>query len=108
MEDIEKAEILRRMSKGAEDLDEDVIRRYLEAARESILNFLYPFGIPANVELPSRYDFVQIRIAIYNIHKRGAEGETKHIEVGTERDYASGDIPTDLLKEITPMCGFPE
>lgn len=108
MEDLEKTEVIRRMSVGAQGMADDVILNYLDAAKESILNYLYPFGVPKDVEFPAQYDFLQIRVVIYNIHRRGAEGQTKHIEVGTERDFASGDIPIDLLKEITPKCGFPE
>lgn len=96
------------MSKGAQMLGEKadtVIGMYLDSAERAILNRIYPFG-EAN-ELPERYQFDQIRIAIYNINKRGAEGETAHIEVGTERDFASADIPDDLLSDLVPMCGVP-
>lgn len=96
------------MSKGAQMLGEDweqIIGLYLDSAAQAILNRVFPFG---NVnELPERYQYAQIRICVYNINKRGAEGETAHIEVGTERDFASADIPDDLLSELVPMCGVP-
>lgn len=103
----EKVTIIRGMAKGAETLDDNVIESYLISAKDAILNRLYPFRNVSGMEVPSRYDSAQIRIAIYNIHKRGAEGETKHIEVGTERDFASADIPADLLSELVPLCGVP-
>lgn len=107
MTDFEKTSIVRGMAKGAETLDDEVISAYLDAAKEAILNRLYPFRNIFGMHLPTRYEAAQIRICVYSINKRGAEGETKHIEVGTERDYASADIPDDLLNEIVPMCGAP-
>lgn len=101
----EKIAAVRAMAKGAEPLDDDSVTYYLNMAEKAIMNRLYPFH---NEEgMPARYDYTQIRICVYNINKRGAEGETKHIEVGTERDFASADIPADLLKELVPMCGIP-
>lgn len=99
---------IKAMSKGAQMLTDDEVKTYLDAARQAILNRLYPFS-PAGeyLELPPRYDFLAIRVSVYFINKRGAEGQTKHIEVGTERDYAGADIPEDILKEIVPMCGVP-
>ncbi len=107
MTDDEKTGIVRNMSKGAETLDDEVIYAYLDAAKSAILNRLYPFQDVSDKVVPARYEAVQIRICVYAIHKRGAEGETKHIEVGTERDFASADIPNDLLNEVVPMCGAP-
>lgn len=104
MDITEKINIVRTMSKGAEVLDDDSITAYLEMAGQAIVNRVFPFS---DGELPPRYDFAQIRICVYNINKRGAEGETKHIEVGTERDFPSADIPDDLLSELVPMCGVP-
>lgn len=106
MENTEKIAVVRAMSKGAEVLDDGAVAYYLEMAKAAILNRVYPFKEVE--ELPERFDFTQIRICVYNINKRGAEGETKHIEVGTERDFASADIPDDLLKELVPLCGVPE
>ena len=104
---IRSVETIRGMSKGAEWLTDDVIIIYLEAATEAILNRLYPFSGASGKTLPARYYNLRNRICVYAIHKRGAEGELKHIEVGTERDFASADIPDDLLSEVVPMCGVP-
>lgn len=105
METSEKIVVVRAMAKGAETLDDDSVAYYLEMAEAAIMNRLYPFH--NKEEMPERFSMTQIRIAVYNINKRGAEGETKHIEVGTERDFASADIPDDLLKELVPTCGVP-
>lgn len=102
----EKIDVVRAMTPvGTMNLDDETVTSYLSAAEEAVINRLYPYR--DNMEMPEKYTFVQIRIAVYNINKRGAEGETKHIEVGTERDFASADIPDDLLSELVPMCGVP-
>lgn len=106
LETSEKIVVVRAMAKGAEVLDDDAVAYYLSMAEKAILNRMFPFH--PEEELPERLSYTQIRIAVYNINKRGAEGETKHIEVGTERDFASADIPDDLLKELMPTCGVPE
>ena len=103
----EKVLLVRAMSKGAEMLEDELVASYLYAAERAVMNKLHPFADVSGMTMPERYEYVQTRIAVYNINKRGAEGETKHIEVGTERDYASADIPQDLLSEIVPMCGVP-
>lgn len=108
MEVYDKIRIVRSMAKGAEVLEDETVEDYLSSARDTVMNHLYPFRDTSGMEMPSKYDYVQIQICVYRINKRGAEGQTTHIEVGTERDFASADVPMDLLKEITPMCGFPE
>ena len=105
---MEMLETVYAMSKGAQMLGEgweQIVGMYLDSAERAILNRVYPFG--GVNELPERYQYDQIRICVYNINKRGAEGETAHIEVGTERDFASADIPDDLLSDLVPMCGVP-
>lgn len=107
MELAEKINMVKAMSKGAAILSENDVASYLAMAESAIMNRVYPMKDISETELPSRYDYAQVRIAVYNINKRGAEGESKHIEVGTERDYSSADIPDDLLSELVPFCGVP-
>ena len=37
--------------------------------------------------------------------KRGAEGQTQHSENGITRQYENADIPSSMLKSLTPYCG---
>lgn len=39
------------------------------------------------------------------LNKRGAEGQTSHTENGVTRQYESADVPSSMLKAITPYCG---
>ena len=92
---------------GTRNMEDDTVIAYLKSAELAVMNRLMPFVPLTDEGVPERYEFVQVRVCVYNINKRGAEGETKHIEVGTERDFPSADIPDDLLNELVPMCGVP-
>lgn len=86
-------------------VEPDVLGDYLDDAESLIMSKLYPFeGQAAGKSMPSRYDSLQIRIVIYNLAKRGAEGEIQHIENGIHRNYGSSDVPEQMLKEIVPCA----
>lgn len=88
-----------------DETDDGVLSAYLEFAEQEALNRLYPFGIPEEATLPSRYHGVQVRIAAFHLNNRGAEGEISHVENGINRMYENGSTPMSLLREITPMAG---
>ena len=52
-----------------------------------------------------RYDTLQCEIAAYMLNKRGAEGQTSHSENGISRSYENADIPSSMLKVVTPHVG---
>ena len=92
------------------DEDEDsILQAYLDNAESIILNKLYPYieydedGKEKVHTLPNRYKNLQVRIAAYLLNKRGAEGETSHVENGVSRHYGASDIPADMLREIVPF-----
>lgn len=90
--------------------DDSTLLSYLWQAQEAILNRLYPYMNDAEYEnavVPRRYESKQIRIAAYLLNKRGAEGETQHIENGIHRNYKSSDIPDEMLRDIPPLIGIP-
>ncbi len=102
MEDSEKITYVKAMT---DETDETVISVFLEIAKQSILNRLYPFEIEEESrQWLAKYDTLQCRIAVYLLNKRGAEGETAHSENGVSRTYSSADIPNALLYEITPFA----
>lgn len=103
MTDIEKAMRVREITES--DDDEAVLLSFLDLAKHRILNRLYPFHDVSRAEVPARYEALQIDIAVYLLNKRGAEGETQHIENGIHRNYGEADVPASLLFQITPMCG---
>ena len=86
--------------------EDELLTGILKIAKDAILSRRYPFGNFPEI-LDSRYNSLQIRIAVYLYNKRGAEGETSHSENGISRTYESADIPESLLREVVPLVAFP-
>ena len=108
MEQYEKIAELRLIVES--DEDDNVLLSYLEQAKDVILNRMYPYGTDeeyAQMDVPKRFEFKQIRIAAYFMNKRGAEGEVQHIENGIHRNYKSSDVPEDMLWDVFPVVGIP-
>lgn len=97
----------RRMEDGDPDeiIEPDILGDYLDDAEALIMSKLYPFeGQAEGKKMPARYDGLQLRICVYWLNKRGAEGEIQHIENGIHRNYGSSDVPEQMLKEILPFA----
>ncbi len=88
---------------GGSDTDE-VLSTYLKLAGRKIINRAYPYDDTVT-EVPTQYDTLQIEIAAYMLNKRGAEGQTQHTENGITRSYENADIPSSMLKTVTPHVG---
>ena len=81
-----------------------LLSTYLTLAGQIVLEKAFPFGNwPAAV--PAQYDGVHVEIAAYMINKRGAEGETVHLENGISRHWEDGSVPPSLLRRIVPFAG---
>ena len=59
---------------------------------------------PDNQPMETRWNELQIQIALFLYNKQGAEGETHHSENGVTRTYENADIPDSLLNDITPLA----
>lgn len=90
---------------GSSDSDE-VLSTYLKLAGRKIIARAYPYDDTVT-EVPTQYDTLQCEIAAYMLNKRGAEGQTSHSENGITRAYENADIPSSMLKIVTPHCGIP-
>lgn len=88
---------------GSSDTDE-VLSTYLGLAGRKIISKAFPFN-PDETEVPAQYEYLQVEIAAYLLNKRGAEGQTSHTENGVSRGYENADVPSSMLKSITPCCG---
>ena len=84
--------------------DDDVLSTYLSLAENIVLQKAYPYGT-GDEEFPAKYDSVHVEIAAYMMNKRGAEGETVHLENGVSRHYEDGSVPPSLLRRIVPFVG---
>ena len=80
---------------GGSDSDE-VLSTYLKLAGRKIINRAYPYDSS---------DTLQCEIAAYMLNKRGAEGQTSHSENGISRSYENADVPSSMLKVVTPHVG---
>lgn len=97
----EKKEMLTLMTGESDD---DVLSTYLNLAEQIVIQKAYPYGTGLE-DLPARYEAVQVEIAAYMLNKRGAEGETVHLENGVSRHYEDGAVPPSLLRRIVPYVG---
>lgn len=102
MTEEEKLIALKAMVGGSDS--DAVLSTYLKIAGRKILNRAYPFDFSVT-EVPAQYDTLQCEIAAYLLNKRGAEGQTSHTENGISRTYENGDIPSSMLKSVTPYVG---
>lgn len=92
----------------SEEEDTEVISAFLSMAEEIAFNRVFPFGDPDDETKQSvmgRYSNVICEIAVYLLHKRGAEGETIHNENSADRSYESAGVPNSIIKKLTPYCG---
>lgn len=100
----DKIIMLSRLNEPTVD-DEDILGFYLDTAKEAILRKMYPLKQDfSGLEIPNKYDRVQIDIALYLLNKRGAEGQIQHIENGIHRNYGAAYIPDAMLADIVPFC----
>lgn len=98
----EKLTALRAML-GGSDTDE-VLSTYLTLAGKKIIAKAYPYKADVT-EVPAQYEYLQLEIAAYMLNKRGAEGQVTHTENGVQRQYENADVPSSMLKAVTPYCG---
>ena len=104
MEQLEKIVYLRNKLLPDNPTDEE-LTALLYITKGAILNARYPFGYKEDMEVPKRYEHIQLQACVILYNKAGAEGQTAHKENGIDRTYEVGDIPNSLLKRIVPMAG---
>lgn len=98
--------------------DEGVLEEMLESAKNIILGLRFPFGnwptktvedeygrLEETSVLEPRYLDLQIRIAEDMYNRIGASGQISHSENGVSRSWGSEWVSSQLLHEVTPMCG---
>ena len=101
MTDAEKLAIMKAVIAPDTDTDE-VLTAMLTLSAAQVLNRLYPFGYAENISVPSRYEQLQIELAVEIYSKRGAEGQTGHSENGITRSWPE---KSRILSQIVPHCG---
>lgn len=96
----EKIEMVKAMTG---ETDENTVSAYLELAGNKVCRKAFPFD-PTVMDVPEQYGFTQVEIAVYLLNKRGAEFETSHSENGISRTYEDADVPSSIMRSITPFC----
>ena len=86
------------------ETDGSLLSTYLTLAGQIVLEKAFPFGNWPDA-VPAQYDGVHVEIAAYMINKRGAEGETVHLENGVSRHWEDGGVSPSLLRRIVPFAG---
>ncbi len=100
MPEEEKISMVKAM---AGESDTAVVSAYLALAGHKICRKAYPFDPTQNI-VPDQYAMTQVEIAVYLLNKRGAEFETSHNENGVNRTYEGADVPSSIMRSITPFC----
>jgi len=101
MTDLEKrVELAIRIEPDTEN--DDVLDSLLSSAGSLVLNRMYPFGYAEDMLVPTRYEEIQIQLAVELYTQRGAEGQTGHGENGINRSWPEKNR---LLSMIVPHCG---
>lgn len=77
------------------------IKRFVLVAESKIRNLVFPHSDDPR-DIPERYQCLVCEAAAYLYNKRGAEGQTAHSENGVSRSYESGDLPSSIIRQITP------
>lgn len=90
---------------GADAPGDELLLVILEQAAEIVKARRWPFGAPADAEVPARYEYTQCQIAVELFGKMGAEGQTEHNENGVNRKWEAADVSPSLLRRIIPLCG---
>lgn len=101
MSEQQKIEIVSAMTGETNEL---AVSAYLSLAGNKICRRAYPFD-PTITEVPAQYENIQIEIAVYMLNKRGAEGQTAHVENGVSATYGSADVPAAMLRGVVPTAG---
>lgn len=111
MTDADKLARVQALVGNDPDATDNLINIYLEDAKATIMHRLYPFRVPIisdedgneyEVDMPSRYDILQCKLASRYFFRRGAEGENSHNENGIYRTYGSVN-DEDLLMEVVQV-----
>ena len=93
-----------RVMVGVDEYDEIELSQLeviLENAKSIVLQRLYPYH-PTETDIPDRYRYKVLEIAIFLYNKRGAEGQTYHKEQGVSRGYDGASVPESMLLDIIP------
>lgn len=104
MIDAEKLTMLKALI-GSTTLTDDTLFAYLTIAGEKVLRRCYPYAASTQqYTVPDRYETIQVELAVNEVLKRGAQGQSSFSDNGVSRVYESEDV---LLNRIVPYAHVP-
>lgn len=88
------------------DEEDTLISGYLDLARELIIDHMCSVNTPAipMLDVPSKYDGVQIMAVIAGYNLIGAEGEVIHNENGIHRHFEYSDMLKYVEGHVLPYA----
>lgn len=92
---------------GSSDTSEDeVLNGYLDLAGELIISHMCSVAKPSipMIEVPSKYDGVQVMAVIAGYNLIGAEGEVIHNENGIHRHFEFSDMLAYVEGHVLPLA----
>lgn len=103
MELAEKINRVKTLLGNEVEAEDAMIEEYLSIALDDILNTRYPWGIPEEYDIGTRYDNIQCILAARYFARNGGLGETLHNENGINRAWYSSD-DREILAKVTPLA----
>ena len=102
----EKINAVNKMLDKVEDTDK--LSVYLNFARDEILNKMYAFdNKPADVvDVPSKYEQVQIMAVLVGLTVAGAEGQNSHSENGIGRSFSYPTMIEYIHSNVMTVVGI--
>ena len=98
------AEMLNRLKLLSGEEDVTTLAAYLDMAGDAIIRKAFPYRDDV-ITVPVKYQQTQLKVAVFLLDKRGAEGEKAHNENGISRTYGGADIPEEMLRDVIPYVG---
>lgn len=84
---------------------DDLLNTYIAVAGNEILSWMYHLvgGVPEDViEVPSKYEGIQIYAVVVGFTQSGAEGETRHHENGVIREFKYDSMMEYIHNNVLP------
>ena len=100
------AQVQLMLGDSVDSSDTSLLNGYLELAKEAIINHICSVTSPAVplLEVPKKYEAVQIFAVVAGFNLIGAEGEKVHIENGIDRHFKYEDMLAYIESHVLPLA----
>ena len=89
-----------------DDTSKDKMLNFMLSDAQYEINRIRKYTPTETQPVESKYESIQVQMALAAYNKLGAEGESGHTEQAITRSYESGSVyPLSLISKITPVIG---